>query len=157
MNQTSKQLETAQKGYQRAGLTLFVVILAGVVLLKLFYSGWFDGRSFLDPHGQPTLVFFTLGDGCQCQMDVVHAAEAQLANWDVPATAGITVLKIDLIRHSDLARKYEIARAPALLLLNGAGEVVWKQDLGLSDAAPLDLLSAEKNIRDLNAERQYVD
>jgi hypothetical protein len=157
VNRTSKQLETAPNRYQRVGLTLFVVILAGVVLLKLVYSGWFDGRSPLDPQGQPTLLFFTLSRGCQCQMDVVQAAEAQLANWDVPSTTGIVMLKLDFSRHSCLAHQYKIASAPALLLLNGAGNVVWKQDLGLCDAAPLDLLSAEKNIRDVIAEREYAD
>lgn len=157
MNPPAEHIESRQKSYQKAGLVLFLITLLGVVLVKLFYTGWLSPCSPLELSGQPTLIFFTLSRGCECQMVVVHAAEAQLASWTVPSTAGIAVLEIDFGRHSGLARKYKIARAPALLLLNGAGDVVWKQDLGLIDTAPLDLLSAEQNIRDLNAERQYVD
>jgi hypothetical protein len=45
-----------------------------------------------------------------------------------------------------LARQYDVARAPALVLLDAAGQVVWKQDLGLSDEAPLDLEAASLQI-----------
>jgi len=48
-----------------------------------------------------------------------------------------------------LAQQYGIARAPALDLLDTEGQVFWKQDVGLSDEAPLDLDAAETQIGDL--------
>jgi hypothetical protein len=91
-------------------------------------------------------VFFTLIQGCECQMKVVRAAEAQMAVWPVVIDGVIPVLRVDFSRWPDLSRHYDVARSPALVLLNAAGEVVWKQDLGLNDEAPLDLETAKYQI-----------
>jgi hypothetical protein len=135
---------------QRIGLATFAVILAVVLLAKLFYNGWLDPRTSLELDGGPALIFFTLSRGCECQMVVVEAAEAQLANWDTPAETGLEVIQLDFERRSNLAHRFKVVRAPALVLVDAAGQVVWKQDLGLSDEAPLDLASAEANIRQLS-------
>ena len=108
--------------------------------------GWFAHRQLLNLNGQPALVFFTLGRGCECQMTVIASAEAQIAAWDVPGEAGLPVLRVDFSRRPDLAQQYGVARAPALVLLDSHGQVIWKQDVGLSDEAPLDLAAAEAQI-----------
>jgi hypothetical protein len=87
-------------------------------------------------------------------MVVVQAAQAQLANWNTPAETGLEVIQLDFERRSNLAHRFQVVRAPALVLVDAAGEVVWKQDVGLSDEAPLDLASAEANIRQLNEGRR---
>ena len=108
--------------------------------------GWFAHRQPLVLNGQPALLFFTISRGCDCQMKVVHNAEAQLAAWQLPANLGLSVIRLDFNRRLDLAKQYRVARAPALVLLETAGRVVWKQDEGLSDEAPLDLIQAQSQI-----------
>jgi len=56
------------------------------------------------------------------------------------------VIRVDFDRRPDLARQYGVARAPALVLLDSQGQVVWKQDVGLSDKVPLDLNQVEVQI-----------
>lgn len=156
MDATGKQ-QAGRNARQRIGLAAFGVILAMVLLAKLFYSGWLDPRTSLELDGQPALVFFTLSRGCECQMVVVQAAEAQLAYWDVPVEIGIEIIRLDFDRHSNLAHRFRVMRAPALVLVDAAGEVVWKQDLGLSDEAPLDLAAAEAQILILGDENEQAD
>jgi hypothetical protein len=79
-------------------------------------------------------------------MSVVNAAEAQLDTWSILDETGIPLLHVDFSRRPDLARQYGVARAPALVLLDTQGLVVWKQDVGLSDEAPLDLDTAGSQI-----------
>jgi hypothetical protein len=87
-----------------------------------------------------------LGRGCECQMLVVRNAEVQLAGWPVLHDNGIAFFRVDFSRRPDLARQYGVQRPPALVLLDSAGAVAWKQDLGLSDEAPMDLNSARQQI-----------
>jgi len=111
--------------------------------------GWFAHRQPLVLNGQPALLFFTVSRGCDCQMKVVHNAEAQLAAWQLPANLGLNVIRLDINRRPDLAKQYGVARAPALVLLDAAGQVAWKQDVGLSDEAPLDLIQAQSLVNAL--------
>jgi hypothetical protein len=102
--------------------------------------------------GQPVLAFFTLGDGCECQMNVIRSAEAQLADWPFIRTGIFWIQRVDYNRRPDLVRQYNVARAPALVLLDSLGQVVWKQDLGLTDDAPLDLIEAQSQVEKLLSE-----
>ena len=95
------------------------------------------------------MVFFTLGKGCECQMKVIHNAEKQLAEWKVVVETKIPLFTVDFSRRPDLANQYGVARSPALVLLNAAGEVIWKQDLGLSDEAPFDINAASIQIENI--------
>ena len=120
-----------------------------VVAIKSFNDGWFEPQTPLALNGQPALVFFTLGRGCECQMKVVRAAETQMAAWPVMIDGVMPVLRVDFSRRPDLANQYDVARAPALVLLDSLGQVVWKQDVGLSDDAPLDLVQAQNQVETL--------
>jgi len=131
---------------------LFGVVVLAVLAIKSFNDGWFEPKIPLELNGQPALVFFTLGRGCDCQMTVIRSAEAQLASWKIPDETGVLLLRVDFSRRPDLARQYSVARAPALVLLDGLGQVVWKQDLGLSDEAPLDLEQAKDQVELLLSE-----
>lgn len=132
---------------------LMWLAVAMFVVALLFAKAIYQHRLFPGPSlelfGQPALVFFSLERSCPCQMTVVQNAEAQLANWSISATTGVNMIRIDFNRRVDLAKQFNVARAPALVLLNGAGQAVWKQDLGLSDEQPLNLPEAEMQIRTL--------
>jgi hypothetical protein len=65
--------------------------------------------------------------------------------WDAP----VQVIRIDLDRRPDLARQYQVIRAPTVILLDAAGQIVWRQDEGLSDEAPLDLIQAQSQVEAL--------
>lgn len=128
---------------------LFLTVLGLTLGWKAVDEGWFSTRESLPLNGQPALVFFTLSQGCDCQMTVVRAAEAQLAGWDSP----LPLLRVDFDRRRDLAKQFGVARAPSLVLVNAEGQVVWRQDEGLSDESPLDLNQAERQVEALTNER----
>ncbi len=131
--------------------TLWIVFLAALILtlgLKATQEGWFASRAPLSFNGQPALIFFTLSKGCECQMMVVRAAEAQLTGWNPP----LPLLRVDFDLRPDLANQFGVIRAPALALVNDRGQVVWKQDEGLSNVSPLDLNQAERQVELLTNE-----
>lgn len=130
-------------------LTLSGVLVLGVLAIKSFSNSWFENRPPLELNGRPALVFFTLLEGCECEMSVVSAAETQLSDWSLSQTGGIPLLRVDFRQRPDLAQQYGVARAPALVMLDGSGQVAWKQDVGLCDDAPLDLAQVEVQVRKL--------
>ena len=130
---------------RRISWIIFLASLTLTVGLKAAQEGWFTARAPLPLNGQPALIFFTLSKGCECQMTVVQAAEAQLADWD----SSLPLHRVDFDRRRDLANQFGIVRAPALVVVNAAGQVVWKQDEGLSDESPLDLNQAERQLEAL--------
>lgn len=131
------------------GLIIFSALVMAVLAIKSFNDGWFDPKMPLELNNRPALVFFTLGRGCECQMLVIRNAEAQLSAWPLAQEDSIPIFRVDFSRRPDLARQYGVNRAPALVLLNALEQVVWKQDVGLSDEAPLDLTAAEAHIHQL--------
>lgn len=124
---------------------VFALALAVTLGAKALWGGWFDAGAPVALNGGPVLVFFTLSEGCDCQMTVVRAAEGQLAGWKSP----LPLVRVDFDRQRGLAMRWHIARAPALALVNADGLAVWKQDEGLSDASPLDLNQAERQVEAL--------
>jgi len=134
--------------FWRRPVSLVVLIsIIGVVLgIKAVSRGWFSQRQPLVLNGQPALLFFTISRGCDCQMKVVHNAETQLTAGELPVNLGLVIIRLDFNRRPDLAEQYGVARAPALVLLDSLGQVVWKQDVGLSDAAPLDLATCQASM-----------
>jgi hypothetical protein len=117
-------------------------LLIGIFGLKAAQLGWFDPRPPLDLDGKLVLLFFNKSRGCECEMLVYNNAYSQMDDWNSP----VRVIRVDMDRRPDLARDYNIIRAPSLVLLNADGQVVWKQDEGLSDESPLDLNQAERQI-----------
>ena len=136
-------------GRRTVGLVVLLSLIGVVLGIKAVSRGWFSQRQPLELQGQPALVFFLLGQGCECQMKVINNAKAQIEDWEVPGEVSIRLLRVDINRRPDLARQYGVARAPALVLLDNLGQVVWKQDEGLSDEAPLDLIQAQIQVETL--------
>ncbi|MDZ7843520.1 MAG: hypothetical protein U5K99_01760 [Anaerolineales bacterium] len=79
-------------------------------------------------------------------------ARLQLAAWPVEARSGVQLHQLDIDRRVKLARKYNVYRTPALLLLDRRGEIIWRQD-GVtgetSDDFPLNLPAVESEIWEL--------
>jgi len=134
-------------GSRWRALLVVAGLFVGGLALKAVQDGWFAPLPSLELHGQPALVMFTLDRGCECQMQVVRIAEAELAAWELPAAMGLNVIHVDSNRRPDLARQHGVARAPALVLLDARGEVAWKQDVGLNEEAPLDLSQRKATLR----------
>lgn len=122
--------------------TIFLASLILTIGLKAVQLGWFAPRPPLDLDGEPALLFFNKSRGCECEMLVYTNANVQLETWSVP----VRLIRIDMERRPDLAQQYKVIRAPSLVLVNAEGQVVWRQDEGLSDEAPLDLNQAERQV-----------
>jgi hypothetical protein len=120
----------------------FLSVLALTVGLKAVQQGWFDPRPPLELDGEPALLFFNKSRGCECELFVYNNANAQINAWNAP----VRVIHIDLERRPDLAQQYGVIRAPALILLDAEGQVIWEQDESLSDKAPLDLEQVEVQV-----------
>ena len=110
-----------------AALIMFGALVMAVIAIKSFNDGWFEPRPPLPLDGKPALILFMLGRGCECQMSVVHSAEAQLAAWIVPDETDVPMLRVDFSRQPDLAQQYGVARAPALVLLDSHGQVICRK------------------------------
>jgi hypothetical protein len=128
------------------GLLTLAAAAIAIVGTRATHEGWFTYRLPLDLQGRPTLLFFTLSQGCPCQMRVVRGAEAQIAGWSEAHRGGLPVIRIDLIERRDLGEQFGITRAPALVLVDWHERVVWRQDEAISDESPLDLAQAEARI-----------
>lgn len=124
----------------------FLTALALTLGLKSAQLGWFAPRPPLELDGKPVLLFFNKARGCECELFVYNNADAQIDVW----TAPLGIINIDMDHRPDLARQHGVFRAPTLVLLDAEGQVIWKQDEGLSDEAPLDLSQAEHQIEELN-------
>lgn len=143
-----KSLTTSPSPSGRGGRALWILFLVSLTLtlgLKAAQLGWFTPHPPLELDGQPALLFFNKARGCECELFVYHHANAQIDVWNVP----VRVIHIDMDHRPDLAQQYTVFRAPTLVLVNAEGQVVWKQDEGLSDESPLDLNQAERQIEAL--------
>ena len=81
---------------------------------------------------------------------VYRHADAQLSAWPKERHRGVPIILIDIERRHDLAREYQVIRAAILLLLDSAGEIVWRQDEVASDEYPFDLKAVEAQIEIFN-------
>ena len=108
-------------------LILLLVICAAIVIVgfKAFQSGLFEPRRPLELNRKPTLLFFNVSKGCECQMVVSNNANDQIASWSEQARQGVLVIEIDIERRPDLAEQYDVFRVPALLLLDSLGQLMW--------------------------------
>lgn len=131
------------------GLFVLLGLFLVPIGLKALQEGWFAPHPLLELNDQPALVFFTLSNGCECQMVVVAAAEVQLAGWAFAGETGLNIIRVDFDRRLDLARQYGVVRALALVLLDAGDQVVWMQNEGLSDEAPLDMEQVQREIETL--------
>lgn len=132
-------------------LIVFVALVLGVLGIKAVQQRWFGIHPPLELNGQPMLLFFTLSDGCDCQMKVIRKAATQIAFWEPPAHLHINTIYIDFNQRPDLVDYYHVERAPALVLLDNNGKEFWMQDEPESDDKPFDMGEVEEQIATLLA------
>jgi hypothetical protein len=132
-------------GKRRVWLIVACAVLA-VLAAKGIQSGWFAARSPLDLNGEPALLFFNNDRGCDCALVIYRRADAQIAAWPEEARHRVPLVPINLEQRPDLGGHYGILRAPTLLLLDAAGDEVWRQDEVMSDSHIFDLEAAEAQI-----------
>lgn len=130
--------------------------LLGAIVLLL---GVKVGRPLLIPAGppielnnQPALLFFNNDEGCECVLPLYATADAVVAAWPPDRRAYIPLHRIVLDERPDLQRRYDIRRAPMLLLLDASGQVVWREWGVASNPDVLDLAAVEERIAQLIAE-----
>ena len=119
-----------------------------ILAIKAYSEGWFKPHYTLDLHQQPALLFFNRQKGCECAISVYKTAHSQVRNWSGDDRHGMQIIEFDLDRWpgTDIGEQFDVIRAPTLLLLDGAGEIVYRQDDTVADTAPLDLPVFEEKI-----------
>jgi hypothetical protein len=137
---------------KRLGLLAFIALILAIMAYKAYDEGWFLPRPPLVLHGQPAILFFNRHKGCECEMVVYTAAKDQMSRWIQEEHSSIPMISIDLDRRPDLGKQFDIVRAPALLLVDQKGAVVYSQKDSLSDTTPLDLLSLGIAIKEITHE-----
>jgi len=140
---------TKHKNSSRIILGVFFIGLLLVTGFKAINEGWFTPFEPLELDGQPALVLFNRYKGCECELVVYEAAEYQIETWAEENRRRVPVYIFNLDRRSDLKKQYQIIRAPTLILLDASGNIVLKQDVGISDEKPLNLPLFEERIKEV--------
>ena len=131
----------------RKWIGLAALAAAFIVLgAKGIQQGWFAPRPPLELGGKPALLFFNNDRGCECVLVIYQRADAQIANWSAADRQNVPLHRINLKQRPDLGKQYNIYRAPTLLLLDGAGRELWRQDEIISDQHIFDLQQFEEMI-----------
>ncbi len=130
---------TSPKVFRMMAVFFVVLAITWIMIDKAVDEGWFIPKKPLDLTNAPVLVFFNRHKGCECEMMVYKAAEKQIAEWSDEDRRGIPIIPIDLDRRPDLGKQFDIIRAPALLLIDSEGKILFKQQDTVLDTAPLDL------------------
>jgi len=125
-----------------AALAAALIVLGA----KGIQQGWFAPRPPLELGGRPALLFFNNDRGCECVLVVYQRADAQIANWSPADRGDVPLHRINLEQRPDMARQHHIVRAPTLLLLDGEGKEIWRQDEITSDWRIFDLERFEEEI-----------
>lgn len=124
----------------------FGLLLAAILIFKGIDEGWFIPRTPLALDYKPAVLFFNRHRGCECALVVYRAAANQVQNWSEEDRQGVQLIQIDLDQRPDLGAQFGIIRAPTLLLVDGYGEIKYRQDEVVTDAEPLNLSMMEGKI-----------
>jgi len=129
----------------------FVFLVVGVLSLKAGQEGWFANPSPLELDSQPVLLFFTLSDGCVCQMKIIGSAASQIAFWEPPNHPDINIMWIYFDQEPEIVKYYHVERAPTIVLLDSDGEVYWMQGELQLEGQPFDMAEIEEQVESLLA------
>jgi hypothetical protein len=139
---TSKQKKALISGV--IGLAL---ILLGV---KLAIDLYFSAHVALDLNGKPALLYVTDDHPCECAKRMIAEADFQIKNWSEPQRLEVQLIRVSLGDRLDLEEKYDVFRAPTLILLDAQGQVVYRQDYPFIGGKPIDLPEFEAKMVSLN-------
>lgn len=123
-----------------------ILILVGVKIA--LNSSLFRG-SPLKQGNHPVILFFNIGDPCDCIRELVAQAGAQMGEWERRQNGKIQVARLAIGDNLDLEAKYNVFRAPALVLLDVNGQIAWRQDYPLIEGGPFKLQELESALTSL--------
>jgi len=69
-----------------------------------------------------------------------------MANWPIERQGGIPVMRIAMEQRKDLEAKYQVFRAPCLVLVDAQDQIAWRQDYPLIEGGPFRLEELEAAI-----------
>lgn len=129
------------------GLALagFILLLVGIKFARQAFLPLVQPQS-LDLNQQPALLFINVNEGCDCMLDLAQQANIQIDQWLKTQPALLPVHRIDFNAQKRLLEKYNVFRAPCLILLDGSGNILWRQDYPLAEGGPFDLKKLESEI-----------
>jgi hypothetical protein len=126
------------------------LLLAGAILLVVGFKeirpGLLSDAPPLDLAGRPALLFFNNEEGCECVLPLYAKADEIIADWPAEQRAQIPVHRLILDNRPDLQRQFEVQRAPMLLLVDGGGQIVWREWGVASNPNVFDLAEMEQHI-----------
>jgi len=125
------------------GLSGLILIILGIKYTPIFLAATTQQSGVGD---KPVVLFFSVDEPCDCMVELTEQAEQQMANWPVERRGGIPVVRIGMEQHKDLEAKFEVFRAPCLVLVNAQDQVVWRQDYPLIEGGPFKLGELEEAI-----------
>jgi len=85
-------------------------------------------------------------------VELTQRAEVQMADWPVESRGDITMMRIAIDQRTDLEAKYDVFRAPCLVLLDANGNVVWRQDYPRIEGGPFELEELETAIANMGSQ-----
>jgi hypothetical protein len=129
------------------GLSGMVLIILGIKYTPVFLTttGQQPGVKS-SVRDKPVVLFFSVDEPCDCMVELTERAEQQMANWPLERRGGIPMVRIGMEQYKDLEAKYEVFRAPCLVLVNAQDQVAWRQDYPLIEGGPFKLEELEAAI-----------
>lgn len=100
-------------------------------------------------NGTPVLLFYNIAEPCQCSRELVARANTQIVMWPEERRGGVKLVRLNFGEDREMEAKYKVFRAPALVLLDGGGEIVWRQDYPLSEGDPFKIEELEAALAEL--------
>lgn len=131
------------------GFLGIVVIILGIKFITHRVPA--DSQS-IELNAGPVLLFFNIDEPCECMQKLVESADSQINGWSEEARSGIPVYRIDFEEQPELGGKYKVFRVPCLVLIDGEGQIVHRQDYPVNEGWPLKLYEFEKAITGLIAD-----
>ncbi len=135
---------------------VFSVFGLALVLLgiKLAYELYYSSQATIDLNGKPALLFVTDDHPCECAKKLLAEADFQIEHWIEPDRMQVEIIPVYIGDQRGLEAKYQIIRAPALILLDAQGQVIHRQDYPLIGGKPFDLPEFESEMERLVGYRQ---
>jgi len=102
-------------------------------ILGFFLLVWLGTGTGVPPadggeEGQPTLVFVTKSDACECQRSLCIAGEQEVVNFLAGNPWGFRLEKVDLKETPQAAKELGILAVPVVFLVDGQGQRVARFD-----------------------------
>ncbi len=101
---------------------------------------------------KPFILFFSIEEPCECMVELTQRAEAQIVGWPVERRKGVEIVQLAIDQRRDLEAKYQVFRAPCLVLVSADGRVLWRQDYPLIEGGPFKLEELEAAIAEMGAQ-----